>query len=288
MARTVGSRALLGSARAPSRSGAALVEVLVVVGIVVVLAGLVGSAAWVVRERARAVQCAGNLHALYLAMKAYAADYDDFMPLAWFDKGRFLRYLPMDRGLWGFRDIDPPMRIEEPPPRWYTIKVSMGDYVDDKRVFDQPGEKSIIGDPKVPETRVGYFYQQDCVDLRFRELNWPAEYLCCMRCRVPHRGFGGLRVHRLYLDGHVKLSRNAVFYPIRCGRIIPPPEVPWEVVKKWRVAKWPEIYGPTYEDYERRQREAWRRAIERGWRPGPIIPPPEEIERWREVYGQGR
>ncbi len=256
------------------RRGASVIEVLVVVGIVVVLAGLVGSAAWVVRERARAVQCAANLHVLYLAMKAYAADYDDFMPLAHFRKEILAKYVPMPGGGYGVNYVDPPLRIKEPPPKWYTIKVSMGDYVDDKRVFDQPGQKSIIGDPRVPETLVGYLYSDECVDLRFRELNWPAEYLCCMRCWVGHRG----KWHRLYLDGHVKLSRDAAFHSFRLAHNVRPLEVPLEVAKRWRVAKWPEIYGPTYEDYQRRQREALRRALERGWRPKPIYLPPGAVE----------
>lgn len=69
------SRNTYPGAKAPY-GGFSLVELLVVIGIIALLAGLVLSAASRVRESAQSARCLANLHNIATALHAYASDND--------------------------------------------------------------------------------------------------------------------------------------------------------------------------------------------------------------------
>jgi len=56
------------------RRGLTLVELLLVIGIIAVLAGIIWCAFAPVRERARIVYCVNNLKQLHLALEMYRAE----------------------------------------------------------------------------------------------------------------------------------------------------------------------------------------------------------------------
>jgi len=63
------------------RLGLTLIELLLVIGIIAVLAGIIWCVFAPVRERARIVYCVNNLKQLYLALEMYRADYGGVEPV---------------------------------------------------------------------------------------------------------------------------------------------------------------------------------------------------------------
>lgn len=69
---------------APRRSGFSLIELLVVLSIIVVLAGLLLPTVGIVKSMARSTQCANNLRQLGLACSSYSDDWESsVVPTAW-------------------------------------------------------------------------------------------------------------------------------------------------------------------------------------------------------------
>ena len=66
-------------------SGITLIEVLVVVAIILVLAGVIASVFLTAKEQAKTVVDISNLHQLGIAASIYASDYDDNFPLSVYD-----------------------------------------------------------------------------------------------------------------------------------------------------------------------------------------------------------
>lgn len=64
------------------RSGFTLLEILVVIALIAILAGLLFPVFPLVREKARQSSCAANLHQIGQATAIYRADYDDRYPYA--------------------------------------------------------------------------------------------------------------------------------------------------------------------------------------------------------------
>jgi prepilin-type N-terminal cleavage/methylation domain-containing protein len=63
-----------------SKEGLTLVELLVVIGIIAVLAGILWVVFSSVREKARQAGCKNNLHQIWLALQQYRHDYDGLDP----------------------------------------------------------------------------------------------------------------------------------------------------------------------------------------------------------------
>ena len=65
------------------RGGLTLIELLCVVGIIALLAGVLYPVVRVVKANARASACVSNLHQLHIALEAYLQDNDEFFPVAY-------------------------------------------------------------------------------------------------------------------------------------------------------------------------------------------------------------
>jgi prepilin-type N-terminal cleavage/methylation domain-containing protein/prepilin-type processing-associated H-X9-DG protein len=96
-----------------------LIEMLLVLTIVSVLAGLLLPALNVARERGKRVACASNLHQIGLAIQLFASDHDNRTPLA--------------------LDV-----TTTPPTPWYTV-LTNGGYATPK-IFQCPDDKEPRGD----------------------------------------------------------------------------------------------------------------------------------------------
>lgn len=74
-----------------SRKGLTLVELLLVIGIIAVLAGIIWVIGSVVRKRIWIAQCSANLRQIGFAIQLYRQDHDDYFPEASFRIDQYLR-----------------------------------------------------------------------------------------------------------------------------------------------------------------------------------------------------
>ena len=79
-----------------AKKGFTLIELLVVVAIIAILAGMLLPVLSKAREKARRVNCAGNLKQLGLAMLMYTGDNGGFFPIA--NSPKSLNFEPLNTG----------------------------------------------------------------------------------------------------------------------------------------------------------------------------------------------
>ena len=227
------------------REGITLLEVLVIVGMMAILAGLLFPVLARVRARAVDVECVSRLVAVYTALTAYMADYDRRYPIVYYwypdrddpDFVRWVNEIALRRG-WPIRRIPPnvfkpPWPPPPPPPSWYTPRVAMRDYVEDEKIWFCPTQKT-IGYPGPPgvHSEMGYTYEESLSGARIDELTWPLhevpvlidlhrEWFPPDKKRPGHTGTG---CNSLRLDGSVVKVR----VPLQgvCVRL------PWKYVER--------------------------------------------------------
>lgn len=68
------------------RTGFTLVELLVVIAVIAILAGLLLPALNSAREKARTIQCANACRQMGLSVSMYQNDYDEHFPIVWHNK----------------------------------------------------------------------------------------------------------------------------------------------------------------------------------------------------------
>jgi len=172
--------------RATRRRGAfTLVEVLVVLSLVAVLAGLLFSGGLAVRHRVDRFRCQANLMQIGVAIRMYEADWHT-LPL--------VDYYVLD---YPYSPSHPP-----PPPYWENMPHVLGDYVSDVRILECPVRHRI-------HPGLGYVYNMAANGTKPARIKTPghrAMIMCDGWDRSVRRGHGW-RQNALFLDGHVKAYR---------------------------------------------------------------------------------
>lgn len=121
-----------------TRKAFTLVEILVVIAIIAVLAGLLFGAMTRVRENARKTNCLSNLKQLEMAVSIYMQPYDETMPLA-------------------FADFEPANNVFEPGIGEKGWAQSLQPYIQNTQVFGCPNDSSgITSDPATSFTDYAY------------------------------------------------------------------------------------------------------------------------------------
>ncbi len=170
------------------RAAYTLVELLVVLSILAVLAGLVITGALAVRRRVDVAHCAGNLTQLGVAIRLYMADYGT-VPLVFYQDSGVSR---------------PPKRPPSPPPD-YDIQFVLGDYQAQSDLFYCPVTSRL----KPPDSTIKYQFNAFASGLRPSQL-LAGEAKALLMCDPWGPDFWyahGYRMNALFADGHVKAYR---------------------------------------------------------------------------------
>jgi prepilin-type N-terminal cleavage/methylation domain-containing protein/prepilin-type processing-associated H-X9-DG protein len=122
----------------PARAGFTLLELLLVVAIIAILAGLLLPGISRARERATAIGCLNNLKQLQLAFHLYANDQNDRLSPAETDAGvpSYPRWVNGAMVWWSFAEITNRQLLLEPGPG------HLGPYLQAAEVFHCPGDRS--------------------------------------------------------------------------------------------------------------------------------------------------
>jgi prepilin-type N-terminal cleavage/methylation domain-containing protein/prepilin-type processing-associated H-X9-DG protein len=185
--------------------GFSLVEILVVIAIIALLAGLLMPSLFQAKELARQAVCANNLKQMSLAHHLYANDQEDWLPRAgdchtqyWYENSTFMDYLeletvPQRRTVITCPTHETPWEIPPNVPScWvsYGMNAAFGCQRDNafqsrRRVeFSPPSSVLAFGDAKGVSRALGILGWQDC-------------FTHCDSFRHNER------MQVVYLDGHV-------------------------------------------------------------------------------------
>jgi prepilin-type processing-associated H-X9-DG protein len=170
------------------------VELLLVLGIIAVLAGLIFTGGTMARRKVNSAHCQANLLQLGVAMKAYVADHGT-LPL--------VHYEPSFQ-VPGQVNQEP--RRPPSPPRDHDLAVVLGGYVSDARLFQCPATQAAWPGQV-------YALNPSASGLKMSQVRTPphrALILTDVWQDDTWRLHGGAR-NVLFLDGHVKSYRGAVW-----------------------------------------------------------------------------
>jgi prepilin-type N-terminal cleavage/methylation domain-containing protein/prepilin-type processing-associated H-X9-DG protein len=119
-----------------SPRGFTIIELLVVIGIIAILAGLLFPSVQRVRDRAKVAKCASNLRQIYLAFALYLQDYDEVM----FWKGADISTDGMDWYVYGGRSSGNPNTMQAGLFNRFVPR-PLNPYLDDKiEIFHCPAD----------------------------------------------------------------------------------------------------------------------------------------------------
>ncbi len=174
--------------RRPRHRGFTLVELLVVVGIITVLAGMILVGVFGVRRKVDAVSCTANLHQAGLAIAMYIEDYKA-LPVAGnrFTREEFARIRALGRG------YDPMVERD--------LAVIFGDYVPNRRAMQCPAALRTDPYPDTWRSRAMYDFEDGAKGVRVAQIRTPKSRAPILYDPIP-RPHGLCNV--LFLDGRVK------------------------------------------------------------------------------------
>lgn len=168
-------------------TGLTIVELLVVLGVLGVLAGIFLTGVFAVRRRVDAVHCVSHLHQLGLAVAMYAEDHKALPLVA---HGRH----------------DP--TVGRPPsPRWsHDIAVALRDYVTDADIIRCPPTRGHL-------PWVNHRFNTAGSGLHLSQIRTLPSRALIMFCPFDRlSGYGHGKPNALFLDGHVKAYDSLVVW----------------------------------------------------------------------------
>lgn len=176
-----------------SPGGFTLLELVTVLGIVALLAGIIFTGGTMAVRRANLIHCQANLLQLGLAIRAYLTDCHT-LPLVYY----------------GSHGNPGPPRPPSPPPD-HNLAMVLGGYVNDHDIFECPVTHRF-------RPGWGYHVNISGSGLKLSQIKTPPHraMIVCDRFDWNHAtrtGQGGLE-NALFLDGHVKAYRSVGQFPL--------------------------------------------------------------------------
>lgn len=204
----------------PARQGFTLLELLMVMAIITLLAGLVVAGAVSARQRALIAQCTANLHELGMAIALYANDYRA-LPLVYPDVQRSVDVVPTFPPSVPTSGGNGPVVPPEPPP-WFEPQVVLGDYISTPETFQCPVARAscppnvdwqhmVSTASGIVLNPVKYRFNEHASGLKMTQVRCGPGRALMMFDPQPHRWAGpGRWYNALFLDGHVRAYNTVI------------------------------------------------------------------------------